>query len=189
MTREQAKINLESLGFTEVTDEQVTNYLNQVNGETKSAKDLADKYKGYASQVKDLENQLEELNNKNLSEVELAKKETEKSNATVADLQKQIALMQRKNELANLGIIGEDADKLFGEDGSLDFSVLGSIISARETSAKSAKEKELLQNTPNPSGSNTGNGEKTDIDMLAEKAGKDIALMNQTTTDVLSKYI
>lgn len=189
MTRDQARINLESLGFTEVTDEQVTNYLNQVNGESKSAKDLADKYKGYATQVKDLESQLEELNNKNLSDIELARKETEKSNTRVAELEKEMALMKRKAQLANLGIIGEDADKLFGEDGSLDFDVLGSIISARETSAKSAKEKELLQGTPNPSGSNTGSEEKSDVDMLAEKAGKDIALMNQSTTDVLAKYI
>ena len=35
MTREQAKQNLISIGISEPTDEQVSNYLNQLNGETK----------------------------------------------------------------------------------------------------------------------------------------------------------
>ena len=37
MTREQAKQNLIALGVAEPTDEQVSNYPNQVNGETKKA--------------------------------------------------------------------------------------------------------------------------------------------------------
>ena len=42
MTREQAKQNLIAIGVAEPTDEQVSNYLNQVNGETKKEKDKAD---------------------------------------------------------------------------------------------------------------------------------------------------
>lgn len=38
MTREQAKQNLIAIGVAEPTDEQVSNYLNQVNGETKKRK-------------------------------------------------------------------------------------------------------------------------------------------------------
>lgn len=38
MTREQAKQNLIAIGVAEPTDEQVSNYLNQVNGETKRRK-------------------------------------------------------------------------------------------------------------------------------------------------------
>ena len=34
MTREQAKQNLISIGVAEPTDEQISSYLNQVNGET-----------------------------------------------------------------------------------------------------------------------------------------------------------
>ena len=48
MTREQAKQNLISIGVAEPTDEQVSNYLNQVNGETKKEKDRADGYKAKA---------------------------------------------------------------------------------------------------------------------------------------------
>ena len=36
MTREQAKQNLIAIGVAEPTDEQVSNYLNQVNGETRN---------------------------------------------------------------------------------------------------------------------------------------------------------
>ena len=45
MTREQAKQNLISIGVADPTDEQITNYLNQVNGETQKEKDKAAEYK------------------------------------------------------------------------------------------------------------------------------------------------
>lgn len=187
MTREQAKINLESLGFEEVTPELITNYLNQVGGETKKEKELAEKYKSDAIRVKDLESQLEELNNKNLSDIDLAKKETEKSNSRVAELEKQISIMQRKNELANLGIVGETADKLFNEDGSVDFLVLGQIISERETTAKSLKEKELLDKTPNPEGSDKK--EKDKDDALLSSIIKDFSGVDKTASDIVNSYI
>lgn len=40
MTREQAKKNLIALGVAEPTDEQVTNYLNQHNGEVRSIRKM-----------------------------------------------------------------------------------------------------------------------------------------------------
>lgn len=45
MTREQAKKNLVALGVEEPTDEQVTNYLNQHNGEVKKYQEDAEKWK------------------------------------------------------------------------------------------------------------------------------------------------
>ena len=56
MTREQAKQNLISIGVAEPTDEQVSNYLNQVNGETKKEKDKADQYKAKADNADELQN-------------------------------------------------------------------------------------------------------------------------------------
>ena len=189
MTRENAKANLIAIGIAEPTDEQITNYLNQIGGETKREKDLAGKYKGDALKVKELQEQLEELANKNLSEVDLAKKETEKATTRVADLEKQIAIMQRKNALAEKGIVGEQADKLFREDGSFDFDVFGQILSERVESAKSQKEKELLEKTPNPKGSNKGTPEMTEVEQMASAVGKEIATSNQATADILKNYI
>ena len=51
MTREQAKQNLISIGISEPTDEQVSNYLNQLNGETKKEKDKAAEYKAKADKA------------------------------------------------------------------------------------------------------------------------------------------
>ena len=188
MSRDQAKNNLIAIGISEPTEEQITNYLNQVGGETKREKELAEKYKGDSLKVRELEAQLEEIANKNLSDVELAKKETEKANTRVNELEKTLALLQRKNKLAEKGIVGEIADKLIDANGSLDIDILGQLIADREALAKSQAEKALLGNTPDPTGGNKGN-EASEFDTLATNVGKEIASMNQTTSDILKHYI
>lgn len=150
MTRSEVEELLKGAGIEAPTKESIDAFLNKHNAEIQKEKALSDKYKNDAIKVSDLEAQLEALNNQNLSEIDLAKKETEKSNSKVAELEKKLRDMEMKNKLAGIGIVGEDADKLFGADGSLDTSILGQIISAREETAKSLKEKELLNNTPNP---------------------------------------
>lgn len=162
MTRTQALENLKSFGIEEPTDEQVTAYLNQIGGETKKEKDRAEAYKAQADKASELKQKLDELNNANLSEVEKANKATEQANAQIAELNKKIEQMELKAQLAEKGIVGEDADKLIGADGKLDIEVLGKIISDRETASASAKEKELLDGTPNPQGNNAGGGTSDD---------------------------
>lgn len=181
MTRTQATENLKSFGIEEPTDEQVTAYLNQIGGETKKEKDRAEAYKAQADKADELKRKLDDLNNANLSEVEKANKATEQANEQIAQLNKKIADMELKAQLAEKGIVGEDADNLI-KDGKLDIEVLGKIISDRETASASAKEKELLDGTPNPQGNNAGGGTDDDAKPLdvanAEKitfgAGVDI---------------
>ena len=60
--------------------------------------------------------------------------------------------MEMKAQLAEKGIVGEDADNLIDADGKLDIETLGKIISEREKASASAKEKELLDRTPSPKG-------------------------------------
>lgn len=161
MNRLQAQENLKSFGIEEPTDEQITAYLNQVNGETKKEKDRADKFKAQADRASELQSQLDEVNNANLSEVEKANKATETANKQIAELNKKIAQMELKAQLAEKGIVGEDADNLIDADGKLNIETLGKIISERETASASAKEKELLDKTPSPQGNNGGgNGEE-----------------------------
>lgn len=184
MTREQAKQNLISIGFEEPTEEQVTKYLNQVNGETKTERERADGYKKEAEKVADLQNrastkqtelqntiaelqsQLDEINSQNLSDVEKANKATadaEKATQAaldkVADLEKQISRMNTLKSLADKGITGEDAENLIDENGVVNFETLGKIISEREAAAATAKEQEIAKASTNPGGSNSG-GEK-----------------------------
>lgn len=152
MNREQARENLQSLGIEEPTDDQITSYLNTVHGESKKEKDRADAFKAQADKANELKQKLDELNNANLTEVEKANKATEDANKQIAELNKKIANMELKAQLAEKGIVGEDADNLITADGKLDIETLGKIISDREKASASAKEQELLNSTPSPKG-------------------------------------
>lgn len=162
MTREQAKTFLSSLGIETPTDEQITSYLNSVNSETKKEKDRADKLKLDADKAAQLQKQIDDLNNQNLSEVEKANKATEDAIAQMNALQKKLDRIEQLKALADKGITGEQAEKLISEDGKLDYEVLGQIISDRENAAKAAKEQEIANNQGNPGGGSNGGEGKPD---------------------------
>lgn len=188
MTRQEVIELLNSIGVENPSKETVDDFLNKHNADVQREKALAEKYKNDALKVKDLEEQLEKLNNQNLSDIELANKNTEKANARIAELESMLKANETRRQLAELGIVGESADKFFKEDGSIDFANLGTILSNVKDTAISQKEKELLDGTPNPKGGNKED-QKSDIDVMAELAGKEMASMNQTSNDILSKYI
>lgn len=188
MTREQCKQFIaQTFGIEEPTDEMITSYLNNVNGAIKTEKDKADKLKADADLAKELQAQLDAINEKSLTDVEKANKETEKANLQIAELQKQVKQMETMNKLANLGIVGEQATKLFSSEGAIDFDVLGQIISDREAQASSLKEKEILAKTPNPQGGHTGK-EKSEAEVFAESIGKTMAGINKASNDILAQY-
>lgn len=190
MTREIAKGILVSLGIENPTDEQVTNYLNSVNKEVKSANDKAEKYRSEAEKVTELQKQLDEINNKGLSDVEKANKATEAANNRIAELEKSLRTMQTQKELAALGIAGEDADKFFNEDGSLNFTTLGQILTNREKNAAAAKEAELAGKAGNPGGSNGGGEpEKTVAETYAEGYAKRMTEGGKAQGDAMASYL
>lgn len=191
MNREQATANLKSIGIEEPTQEQITNYLNQVNGETKREKDRADKYKADAELTAKLQAKIDEINNANLSELEKANLQTETANKKIAELEKDIKIMNLKTSLAENGIVGEDADNIVNglSAGTLDANALGSLISKKVELAVAEKEKEFLLNTPNPNGGTGNPDEKSDAEKLAEKIGGTIGGDNKVSTDVVSKYL
>ena len=190
MTREQAKANLVALGVVEPTDEQVTNYLNAVNGEVKKEKDRADKYKLDADKAAELQKKLDDIANSNMSEVEKANKATEDALAQVAALQKRIERSEQLKALAEKGITGEQAEKLISEDGKLDYEVLGQIISDRETAAKVAKEQEIANNQGNPGGGQNGSGDVGDTKPEDVKNAETLnfGVVPQNAADVQSYY-
>lgn len=190
MTREMAKGVLVSLGIETPTDEQVTNYLNSVNKEIKTEKDRADKYKAESEKVGELQKQLEEINNKGLSDVEKANKATEQANARIAELEKSLKNMTIQNKLSELGISGDDATNLFSENGELNFETLGQILTNREKAAATAKEKELAGNAGNPGGQGGASStpEKTDDVKVAESYAKRALESNKATSDALASY-
>ena len=150
MKREEVRELLKSWGIEEPTDEQITDYLNRMQNEVKKAEDTAKRYKADADKVKDLEKQIEELNSANLTDIEKANKATEDAMNKVADLEKTVKQMKQLKALAEINIVGEDAEGLFGEDGSLNIEKLGEIIGAREKAAVDVYKKEALDSTPAP---------------------------------------
>lgn len=148
--------------FPDATDEQITNLLNQNNSEVAKEKERAGKYKTDAQKAVDLQAELDRINEEKLSDIEKANKATETANNRVAELEKQVKSMQIRAKLAEKGIVGEQAEKLFMEDGSIDFDILGQIISDREAAAATAKEKEIANNSTNPGGGSAGGSNLAD---------------------------
>lgn len=189
MTREQAKQNLIGFGITEPTDEQITNYLNQIGAETKSYKDKLASVGGKDERIAELEKELEKINKQNMTDIELANAERDKALSSVANLEKQIEQMNTKTELAKLGITGDVADALVSGNGKLDFATLGQIISDREKNAVSEYEKKALESTPNPSGSKgKEEPQKTQAEQIAENLGKVASATSKTSESIIDSY-
>lgn len=193
MTREQAKQNLVTIGISEPTEEQVTNYLNQVNGESQKEKRRADDYKEKADKASELQQKLDEIEAGNLSEVEKANKLLEDANKQIAKLQKENALRdQRESAMSNFKITAEQAKTIVKDDGSFDYDALGKIISEKEAAAAQAKEAEIAAGSTNPGGGSAGDNkdkEKSDAEKMAEGIGKTFAEANKTSESVLGKYL
>lgn len=187
MTREQAKKNLIAFGIEEPSEEQISNYLNQIGAETKKEKDRADGYKANADRAEELQAELDRINEQNLSDIEKANKATETANNRVAELEKQMKSMQTKASLAELGIVGEQAENLINADGAVDFAVLGQIISDRETKAAAKKEEDLLDKTHNPGGGAGGGNNETKS--TAEKIVEKMFSGQKQNNDILSHYV
>ena len=189
MTRKEAEQNLIGFGIAEPTDEQITNYLNQIGAETKSYKDKLASVGGKDDRIAELEKELEKLNKQNMSDLELANAERDKALSSVANLEKQIEQMITKTELAKLGITGDVADTLVSGNGKLDFATLGQIISDREKNAVSEYEKKALESTPNPSGSK-GKEEptKTEAEQIAENLGKVASASSKDSEAIIASY-
>lgn len=152
MTRVDAKELLISLGVEEPTDEAITNYLNTIQKEVKNAEDKANRYKADADKVKDLTKQLDEINNEKLTDAEKSAKAVDEANKRVAELEQTVKTMQLQKSLAEIGIVGDDATSLVGEDGSLNTEKLGEILTAREKNAVDVYKKQALDSTPSPDG-------------------------------------
>lgn len=162
MKREEVRELMKSWGIEEPTDEQITDYLNRMQKEVKSAEDRANKFKADSDRVHDLEKQIEELNSANLTDIEKANKATEDAMNKVAVLEKTVKQMKQLKALADVGIVGEDAEGLISEDGNLNVEKLGQIIGAREKAAVDVYKKQALDDTPAPDGKKGSEGEDDD---------------------------
>ena len=120
-------------------------------------------YKKNASRSFLFKKKIDELESGNLSEIEKANKALEEANKQIAVLQKNNAIRdQRESAMTNFKITAEQAKTVVKDDGSLDYSELGKIISEKETASAQAKEQEIAKSAAVPNGGPAGgNKEKT----------------------------
>lgn len=195
MTRNEAKANLVALGVAEPTDEQITNYLNQLEGETNGLKTKLSKAEKDAQNVAELQKQLKALEDAKLTDEEKAAKDAKAKDDLVAQLQSQVKAMELRSQLAEKGITGEDADKLITSfnNGSLDVELLGNIISAKETAAAKKKEEEIAKGSTNPGGGSTGGNDDTnkgyDENVVNSVVSSMVGGGEKATTDIIGNYL
>lgn len=188
MTRTEAKAWLISMGIAEPTEDQITNCLNQVQNETQKARSLADKYKAEADKAKDLQRQLDEKDQENLSEVEKATKALETANARIAELEKANTIASKRSSImAQMNITSEQAKELIDDNGEMNFEVLGRITKEKETASAAAKEQEIAGNQGNPGQKGGSSGEEK---TTAEKLVKGMFDNgNKADNSVISHYL
>lgn len=191
MTREQAKQNLISIGVEEPTEDQISNYLNQLNGETQKEKDKAKQYKEKAEKADELQEKIDELEAGNLTELEKANKALETANKQIAEMQKSNAIRdQREAAMTNFKITADQSRTVVKDDGSIDYAELGKIMSEKETAAAQAKEQEIAKNQDIPGGGSTGKEkDKTDAEKTAEIIGKTLSGSNDAAKSVVDSYL
>lgn len=172
MTREQAKKNLIALGVAEPTDEQITGYLNQHNGEVKKVQEDADKWKKEAEKAEELQTKLDGIEQQNLSELEKEKKARETAEKNAADLQRQLTQTAVEGIFAKANLSGDEFAGMMGALSALDLDAAKSSaeafvsgISKRDEANKTQWQKEIFDNTPNPGAgdppANTDPGKKS----------------------------
>lgn len=200
MTREQAKQVLIGMGIEEPSDEQVSKYLDSVTGEVKKEKDKNASLQEKANKAADLEKELEELKQQNMTDAEKAELERQKEKAAnekrISDLESALATSQREaltgkitSIFANAGMQGDayaGAIKAFSNMNKEDAlkeaqTFVDGISEVNKTTldtAKAAWEKEILENTPNPGGGADDSNETKKSD-ASEYAKAYSARMNQ----------
>lgn len=147
--------------FPDATDEQITNLLNKSGEEMAREKEKANQYKAKADKADELQTQLDELQNGNMTELEKANQALETANQQIAKLQKDNAVRDlREKAMSDFGITAEQVKTVVKEDGSFDTTSLGKIISDMKANAIAEYEKNALKGTPNPN--NGGNNNEHD---------------------------
>ena len=185
MKREEAKANLIALGVADPTEEQISNYLNQLEGETNGLKTQLSNAQKDAQNVADLKKQLKDLQDSKLTDEQKAK------DNKIAELTAKVQAMEMKSQLAEQGITGEDADKLIESSANgLNVELLGQIIKAKEEAAAKAKEEEIAKGSTNPGGGNGGKKDDEDDKPADVQNAEAMAYLfgNKTTDDKIKDY-
>ena len=158
MTREE----LLAMGLTE---EQVDKVMADHAKVVQAANAKADKYKTDAQKAADLQKQLDEIEQQNLSELEKEKKAREAAEKQAADLQKQLTQTAVEGIFAKANLTGDEFTGIIGALSALDLETAKtnaesfvSGISKRDEANKTQWQKETFDKTPNPGAGDPNKG-------------------------------
>lgn len=166
MTREAAKKKLVDLGIAEPTEQQVTDYLDSIFGEVQKEKDRNATLKEKADRADELQRQLDEIEQQNMSELEKEKKRADAAEALAAQRAAALTTAKVTSVFAAAGLTGDVYAGMIKALSGMDeeeavnsaTSFVNGISENKRTeleAAKSAWEAEKLKDTPNPG---TGSG-------------------------------
>lgn len=180
-----------------ITEDQVTNLLNQSNSEIAKEKAKLEKFKSETkseserlkaieNENKDLQSKLDELEQGNLTEIEKANKALETANTRIAELEKiQFISNQRSDAIVNFKISAEQAKEVVREDGTLDMVKLGQIMAEKESAAALAKEQEIAALSQNPTNKDNNSEDGSQAKNIALASAKRASTVNN---DILNLY-
>ncbi len=150
--------------FPNATNEQITAFLNQYNAEIISEREKAesdlDKVRADAGAFRvDAVNRLAEklAEMKEVTSKSRTQQEIDAATGRIEELEQQIIEMKAEldkaktlKSLADNGITGENAEKLYNSDGSFNFDTLGKILAEKEAAAAMRKEQRIASHSTNP---------------------------------------
>lgn len=198
MTKEQAKKNLISFGIEEPNEEQITNYLNQVNGETQKEKDKAEKLKEKADQYDEAQRLLEEEKQKNMTAEEKLAEAERVAKEKASEFAKKTNRLDAEKILLEAGLTSEDyeafIDGIVSEDNeqtkTLAASLAGTFKAKNEAALQKAKQELLDAGGIGDEGGTGGAGgdEKTPDVEFAEDIAKSFSSNSETSKSVFENY-
>ena len=167
--------------FPTATEEQITALLNQHHEELNAEKAKNKSNAENESTIAELRKQLEDIQNKDLSDAEKLQKQIDDLTKKNQIAESTIKNMELKNSLLGKGISAEDADKFIEgmKADKFDAGILETMIN----NAVAAKEQADLKKTPNLGGTNGGDN-KSD----AEKMVEGLFSSDDQPKDILSHY-
>ena len=171
---------LREMGISEENIEKIMSDFGKEQQKSSRASNLQNELNTAKANAEELQKKLDEINEQNMSDIE-------KANKRIQTLESELAKNRQKQSLAEIGITGEQADGLFDENGTLNYKLLGEIISNREDAAKNAAIQDIAKNQGNPGGGSKN--KEADISNAEKLVNEMFSANNNNNADILKNYI
>lgn len=185
--RTMKRSELEALGLNE---EQINSIMASNGKDIQAEKSRAESLKASAEKAEELQRQLDALNEQNMTELEKVTKALELANTKIEQLESAKRIADLKTTVAEkFKVTSEQASQIIKEDGSMDYDILASIISEKESAAANAKELEIAQGSSMVSSNTTAEVKpETLADGFAKTFGKSKADATTVAQSIVDSY-